>query len=266
MNISMKKRYVFAVIIGVLVVGCCITYYNHFASRISYSEFPVYEGEELLGKDTYPFTFVFFGDNRPEKGKEQPEIFIRIIEMINEKDPLFVIGGGDFVVEGTPENFEEFLNIVSALKSPLFYVCGNHDDSPYYEEYLGERVYAFTYKNSLFVILDNSRRILDEKQLHFLEKQLQKGFEYTFVFFHMPPFDPEGTYSIIYPGKFMEIVQKYKVDYVFCSHIHAFYEEKIGDTTLIISGGAGAPLSRQGYFHFVIVNVGDSITCTVVMA
>ena len=248
----MKKYYVAAVIAVLLV---CSGYY--LQQNMGY---PVYQGEDIFKASVNPYTFVFFGDNRPAVGWKQPDVFKTIIQMINKEDPLFVIGGGDFVVEGIPENFEAFLNTVSQMDAPLFYVCGNHDDSEYYERYLGERVYALTYQNALFVVLDNSRKILDEKQLEFLEKQLKRGFEYTFVFLHVPPFDPEGSYCMINPDPFLDIVFTYEVDYVFCSHIHRFYEAKKGDTIFIISGGAGAPLVRGGYNHYILVTVGDEIT------
>jgi predicted phosphodiesterase len=253
----MKNRYIIIVVcVGLLV-------YSSYLYRTK-SQYPVYCGEELLKTSTYPYTFVFFGDNRPAEGSKQPEIFKTVLEMVGNEDPLFVIGGGDFVVEGTPENFETFLETVSALNPHLFYVCGNHDDSVYYEEYLGERVYAFTYQNAIFIILDNSRNVLDENQLKFLENQLEKEYEYAFVFMHVPPFDPEGSYCMIHPEEFMEIVLKYEVDYVFCSHIHCFYEETKNNTVFIISGGAGAPLYREGYNHYIVVNVGDEITYDVV--
>ena len=244
-----------AVLIIVVIIGC--------VGELG-EEFPVYCGEDLLGTDTYPFTFVYFGDSRPATGKAQSDVFKDIIQMINEETPLFVIGGGDFVVDGTPEDFEEFLITVSALNPPLFFVCGNHDDSPYYEQYLGERVYAITYKNSLFVILDNSKKVLNESQLNFLEEQLNKGFQHTFVFLHIPPIDPEGSYTMLYPEEFIEIIREYEVDYVVCSHIHHFYQEKIGSTTVIISGGAGSPLTRRGFHHFIVIRVGDDITYSVV--
>ncbi len=255
----MKRRYS---ILITLIFAAAIAVVTLYGERSH--QYPVYDGQNLFSKEEYPYTFVFFGDNRPEKGAEQPEVFVEMISKINEENPLFVIGGGDFVCEGEPENFQAFLTATSALNSHLFYVCGNHDNSKYYEKYLGERVYAFIYKNSLFVILDNSNGLLNEKQLHFLEVQLKKGFENTFVFLHMPPFDPEGSHRMLNPEEFMEIIWKYDVDYVFCSHIHSFYEVKKGNTIFVISGGAGAPLTRGGYNHYLVVSVGDSISYRIV--
>ncbi len=182
---------------------------------------------------------------------------------------------------GTDEDFQEFSNIISVSNAPLFYVCGNHDH-PGYEEFLKkahalvpEKTYALTYKNSLFVVLDNSLDNsfkLSGKQLDFLEKQLKRGFENTFVFLHIPPFGPGKNFCIEHPihcmadpDEFLNIVLTYKVDYVFCSHIHGYYEEKRENTTFIISGGAGAPLLTEGaYYHYIVVEVGDDITYTVV--
>jgi predicted phosphodiesterase len=227
------------------------------------SGYPVYDGEKITGTSEFPFTFVYFGDNQPREGKEQTEVFTHMISLINEEAPTFIIGGGDYVSEGTPENFERFLSVVSRLEAPIFYVCGNHDDSPHYEQYLGERVYALTYATSIFIILDNSPKVLSSDQLKFLETQLQKDFKYKFVFAHIPPFDPEGSEQMVRPEAFIEIIKKHHVDFLFCSHIHSFYETSIGDVPLIISGGAGGWL-RDGYHHFIAVDVGETITYRVV--
>jgi 3',5'-cyclic AMP phosphodiesterase CpdA len=280
----MKRRY------WGLVVGVAVAFSIYYLEY--YIPYPVYSGEQLLNSDISPFTFVFFGDNRPSSEDElkenlgikesgQPAVFATMVQLISEKEPLFVIGGGDYVLLGTPENFEEFLDVADRFEPPVFYTCGNHDDSPFYEHYLRERVYAFTYQNALFVILDNSDSYdekIDRKQLRFLEEQLKKGAEHTFVFVHIPPFYPEGyaepfgkipldttrMHKMKYPEEFMEIILTYEVDYLFCSHIHAFYQERRGNTVVIISGGAGAPLIEGGYYHYIVVHVGDVITYTVV--
>lgn len=334
----MKRRHVafiaiisMAAILIVAVVAFAVFYHSeypqykgiaHYYEEIGKGPYPAHYREEEIEKGVYPFTFVFFGDNRPavEDGKfEQPEIFIDMIQKINEENPLFVIGGGDFVAVGdlgtllpedleVPEEFtgqnafDKFKKVVDNLEAPLFYVCGNHDH-PGYEEFLEkEKVYAFTYENSLFVILDNSFSFIlemNEEQLAFLEEQLKKEeFEHKFVFIHVPPFYPEGyhkpglfqeildrirskiaLHKMRYPERFMEIVCKYNVDYVFSSHIHGFFEDKIDSyekeidscekekcsTIFITSGGAGAPLTEEeGYYHYIVVEVGDTITYRVV--
>ena len=241
--------------LGFICVVSLIAYWD--------SGYPVYDGEKIVGSRDFPFTFIYFGDNQPREGREQTQVFNRMIGLINAEAPTFVIGGGDYVSEGTPENFEAFLSVASRLDAPAFFVCGNHDDSSYYQQYLGERVYAFTYSNSLFIILDNSRKVLSREQLEFLNTQLNRDFDRKFVFVHIPPFDPEGSEQMVQPDAFIEIIKKHDVDCVFCSHIHSFYETSIGWVPLIISGGGGGPL-RGGFHHFIVVDVGESITYRVV--
>jgi predicted phosphodiesterase len=210
------------------------------------------------------FTFAYFGDTQPESGAEQSEIVHTIIERINEGVPLFVIGGGDFVCEASDANFQAFLSAVDQLHSPIFFVCGNHDimdDPELYERYLGPKQYSFFYNDSLFIILDSSSGFLSDDQLAFFEEVLKRERETTFVFTHIPPFDPRpgGTSALVNGEEFMEIVQKNDVDYVFSSHIHAYYQEERDGTLYVISGGAGAPLLQGGYHHYVMVTVGDEI-------
>jgi len=216
--------------------------------------------------DTY--TFIFFGDNQPESGEEQPQIFKDIIKKINNEDPLFIVGGGDFVCEASDANFKEFLNVIADLQPPIFFVCGNHDimdNKTLYAKYLGSNYYSFVYGTSLFIFLDDSTGFLDETQLSFLESELKRDVKNKFIFMHIPPFDPRpgGNHCMIYPERIMEIIEENNVDYVFCSHIHSYYEEKRGDTVYIISGGAGAPLLRDGFYHYIVVNVSENISFSV---
>ncbi len=102
----MKKRYIILVVLVFITASFSLSYYEW-----NQPLYPVYDGENLLKTDAYPFTFAFFGDNRPrtmeelkenlnlegtelqtEQHTEQPEVFVKIIQMINEEDPLFVIG------------------------------------------------------------------------------------------------------------------------------------------------------------------------------
>ena len=55
--------------------------------------------------------------------KGYPEVFIRMISMMNEEDPLFIMGGGDYVLRRMEEDFQTFLDIADAFKSPVFYVA-----------------------------------------------------------------------------------------------------------------------------------------------
>ncbi len=268
-GVSMKRIYV--VFIGAILIAAVAATFVTL-----YEKYPTHYREIEIQKDVYPYKFIFFGDCRPpyefEKREDlkltdtgYPEVFIKMISMMNEEDPLFIVGGGDYVLRGLEEDFQTFSDIADAFEPPVFYVCGNHDNSRHYEQYLGERVYSFSYKNSLFVVLDNSGEILDEKQLSFLEKQLERDFEYKFVFVHWPPFDPTGGgHHMIAPESFEVLLLENKVDITFFSHLHTYFEEKLKDTIYIISGGAGAPMGENDFYHYIVVEVGDQVTYTVV--
>ena len=69
---------------------------------------------------------------------------------------------------------------------------------------------------------------------------------------------------MIAPEPFEVLLLENKVDIAFFSHIHTYYEEKIKDTILVISGGAGAPMYENDFYHYIVVEVGDQVTYTVV--
>jgi hypothetical protein len=129
----MKRRYVIF-ISAVLIVVAATTF------TIFYESYPTHYREPEIQEGVYPYTFVFFGDCRPPFEAERkedvkytdtgyPEVFKKMISMINEEDPLFVIGGGDYVLLGTERNFQTFMDIADAFEPPVFYACGNHDNS-----------------------------------------------------------------------------------------------------------------------------------------
>lgn len=63
--------------------------------------------------------------------------------------------------------------------------------------------------------------------------------------------------------RFKNLMTKYKVDTVYLSHIHSYYDFTKNGVRYIISGGAGAELLTQNsYFHYLIAKIGtrDSIT------
>ncbi len=242
----------------------------NFHKELHFTLGPFEKEHVQLDPDTREsYTFVFFSDSQPESGAQQTQVFHTMIEKINDDNPLFVVGGGDFVCEASTANFTAFLNTANNLHAPLFFVRGNHDimdDPDLYEQYLGPRYYSFTYGSSLFVVLDNATGFLDAEQLEFLRTTLQKERNHVFIFMHMPPFDPRpgGTSTMIDGEAFRAIVQDNHVDYVFCGHIHSPYKKKDDNTTYVISGGAGAPLLADGFYHYVKVTVDDTVDVAVV--
>lgn len=68
---------------------------------------------------------------------------------------------------------------------------------------------------------------------------------------------------MIGPEPFEVLLFENDVDIAFFSHVHTYYEEEMRGTILIISGGGGAPM-YEDFYHYIVVEVGDEVTYTVV--
>jgi DNA repair exonuclease SbcCD nuclease subunit len=79
------------------------------------------------------------------------------VRMINERHPDAVILSGD--IGENPKAWEEARSILKALKSPLYYVPGNHDvhssDLDRYRAVFGKDYYTFHVKDVTFVAIDS---------------------------------------------------------------------------------------------------------------
>jgi 3',5'-cyclic AMP phosphodiesterase CpdA len=81
----------------------------------------------------------------------------RAVEMINARRPDAVILSGD--IGENPRAWDEAKSILKKLKSPLYYVPGNHDvhssDVERYRSAFGKDYYDFEVKNVRFVVIDS---------------------------------------------------------------------------------------------------------------
>lgn len=216
------------------------------------------------------FSFIVFGDS---KRIRSIEIFEGILKEIRKKRPLFAIVVGDFVKEGKELQYNWFLRTVEECKlqevnTPLFTVIGNHELTPegkkaVFQRYFGPSYYWFSYGNSLFIALDDADEKINEEQHQWMDrilKEKQSHFEHVFVFAHIPPFDCRKGKNHCLPeeeGKrFMKIMQKWKVDRVFCGNIHSYHRAIRKGVPYIITGGGGAILDeKNSFFHYIEVEV-----------
>ena len=81
----------------------------------------------------------------------------RVVEMVNQRHPDAVIVSGD--IGENPQAWDEARAILSGLKSPVYYVPGNHDDNANnidrYRAVFGKDYYQFHVKNATFIALDS---------------------------------------------------------------------------------------------------------------
>jgi predicted phosphodiesterase len=224
------------------------------------------EIKELQLKTNYPnpdaFSFAVMGDSR---GGDQT--FKSIIEMLNKTQPLFAVNCGDLVNNGKRAEYRHFKDLISRFKYPFFFTVGNHDvlwwGRMVYEEYFGPTYYSFNYRQAHFIFLDNALGRIDDHQFRWLENDLRNNTKtYTFMFMHLPPFDPRpdmyyAMNSQLNAQRLMDLAAAYKVNRVFCGHIHEFLREERDGVVYIITGGAGAELrAPEAFFHYFLVTVG----------
>jgi len=215
--------------------------------------------------DPDDFTFAVFGDNKGNTSFFEP--LLRDID--RDKKVAFAIDDGDLVSGGKRGRFRHFLKQVKRnLTVPLVTAIGNHDldnGSGNYRDIFGPTYSAFQVGRCNFIVLDTSTGF-DKVDLGWLEDELRKGqaMKASFVFMHVPPFDPRGGgyYLPEKDGKdLLDLFRRYKVSHLFASHIHGYFSGVWEGVSYTITGGAGARLQGNDpahfFHHYVQVHVHD---------
>jgi len=162
----------------------------------------------------------------------------------------FVLTVGDNIYGSErPQDFK--IKFETPFKSLLdngvtFYASlGNHDDpnQRFYKPFNmnGERYYAITKKNALFLALDSNYP--DPRQLAWIEDQLKSSkAEWKIPYFHHPLYSSGGSHGSDtgLRAAFEPLFLKYGVQVVFAGHDH-FYERI---------------KPQKGIYHFVVGNSG----------
>jgi len=230
-----------------------------------------------INKDDSDFT-IYVGDGPDLGGPISYMISFR--EALNKlKKPWYpVIGNHELSGGASPDGIEgdgEY-NFIKVFEDrlPLKDLQGNRVS-----------YYSFDYMNSHFVVLNtawqdskghkNNKLYPGNAQWEWLAQDLEAARPksmHIFLFGHEPPLMPNKPeladntkkFSSMYRtfwddpkavDAFIQLCQKYRVDAVFSGHFHGYLDFKNGDTTHIITGGAGAdlhaPAEAGGYYHYV---------------
>ncbi len=223
----------------------------------------------LGSRDVTNFTFAVCGDVR-----QGVEVYAELLRRVEAEDVAFLVNTGDLVERGRERNFQEFAALMDTFTPPFFPVAGNHDTADgFLDEFLQysgapAEHYSFDYGPGHFVVVDSHLGVLSTSELSWLEADLAASDRLLkMVFLHHPPFDPRGNDSIFHGGndRFMALMEQYGVSYVFAGHIHAYAEETRNGVHYIISGGAGAPISPDNFYHYVRVTVDGADVSTEVV-
>ena len=227
--------------------------------------------------------FVFYVMGDPQRGSGT---FRRLLSDIDPEAPAFAVICGDLVADPDHKRHKFFSTQVAEAEFdfPVFVVPGNHctawgDEGDFtsadYVRTYGPMQYHFVVGKRLFLFLNNAARPDDTGG--FIEYAGQTLDRYAgkvkdvFIFMHTPP---AGLTDVIGRGgcpksdQFYKLVEKYRVRYVFMGDHHAYWKGARGDTTFVITGGAGGTLrGTHGRFHHAIRMAveGGAISQTVII-
>lgn len=219
---------------------------------------------------TYEISFGAIGDTRIGVHETIYNLFLKRME----KEGIHLIfHTGDVINKpGDDEEWKKFLDL-SRNKGTIHIAPGNHDINNYrslekYKQYIQKPpYYSFSIKDTQFILLctemPDAIGKITGTQLEWLKKELQKPFQYRFVFLHKPPFpSPFGNrYGLDrFPEErdiLHELFVAYQVNLVFAGHEHLYNRKERDGITYVITGGGGAPLLTfqeefGGFFHYII--------------
>jgi serine/threonine-protein phosphatase CPPED1 len=193
------------------------------------------------------------------------------IATVNRLHPAFAIVCGDLVNRaGDESQIAEYLRIARKVDSniPLYHVAGNHDvgNTPtpqslaLYRGRFGKDYYTFRHAEMQGVVLDSSliqhpgdAAAEAAKQERWLEEQLKDAAaaaRLVIVFQHIPYFlktadEPDQYFNIPLETRrrYLAMLAKYGVHYVFAGHLHQNSEGAAGELQMITTGPVGKPLN-----------------------
>ena len=168
---------------------------------------------------------------------------------------------------------------MAGFNLPFYPVPGNHDSPDgllnEYLQYSGAPAqrYSLDIGSVHLSMADSYSGALFPSTLEWLEEDLAATEQpVKMLFFHHPPFDPDGSDYILQMGnsEVMRLAERYGVQYVFTGHIHAYAEEERTGVQYVVTGGCGSPLDDDeqpegGFDHYVRVAVdGEEVRTEVV--
>ncbi len=220
--------------------------------------------------DANDLTFYVLGDCRPGS-----PVTRRLLELAEGAHPDFLVMLGDYARDYDHANHQFFVAKMAGedLSMPVLLTPGNHDINPHgpftvedFRAAYGRDEVHFFVGRSLFLIVNDAPPYCEDLRfLDRLEAVLDANAsraDRIFLFMHMPPQKVNGIHHEgVLPGcdRFMALMDRHDVDYVFCGDHHSFWKSRQGDTNYVISGGGGARLrGHKGRFHHIIrVDVRD---------
>ncbi|MCE1197362.1 MAG: metallophosphoesterase family protein [Marinilabiliales bacterium] len=208
------------------------------------------------------FSFLWFGDTHFSP------TFGEILKKADAEHPdaAFFSIVGDLVSDGL--NRDQWDALFSYTKEtscriPFMSVPGNHDNraglgAKLYCDLFSyplnapagvpkKQTYSFTYKNTLFLMIDATSPI--DAQSAWIEKELAASkATWKIAMFHFAPYNWEEPYLDI-QAAWIPIFDKYHVDMVYGGHLHYYMRSKP------MRGGKIVPNSKEGTLYMISVGI-----------
>lgn len=250
----MRRLFLVIAFIGILLPATAESQQPWFFAVLSDPQMGMYAKDKNFAQETANFEFA--------------------IANLNRLHPRFVVICGDLVNRsGDAAEIAEYKRILHELDPsiPAYYVAGNHDVGNVptsaslagFRASLGPDYYTFSVNGILGVVLDSNLirspqrdTKAAEQQEEWLRKTLARARsnpnEQVVVFQHIPYFihDPneaEDYFNIPIPArrKYLDLLEKAGVKYVFAGHLHRNVVGKDGPLTETVTGAVGMPLGHS---------------------
>ena len=200
--------------------------------------------------------------------------FSGLVQMIRAK-PDFIVLNGDIVDYGNKAEYLIASALTEASLVPVITNIGNHENwqsgQKFYSKYFGHFNKSFTYKDALFVFVDNHTGYISNSQFNWLASTLSASKEsHKFVFAHMPAIDAHtkvfDSHTYRYPqmkhnlysqdqsNRLIQILNQYNVDALFSGHDHIFNNFKLGNVTQANSGALGGKIRKADTVTYLNVS------------
>ena len=162
-----------------------------------------------------------------------------------------------------------------AKNDPCFPVIGNHDVyydcAEYYKQYFHTSTYIVTVKTvggyqDLYILLDSGNGTHGQRQLEWLEEQLEhrNDYRHCFVISHNWLFRTSYNYTTTPAANlpldeqyaFMDLMSRSNVELVLMGHFHMREQRQFGGVQYVMTDN----LNDGGKPSYLVVNVGEKVT------
>ncbi len=220
------------------------------------------------------WSFIVLGDTR-----NNTSVARQLYRRAKDEAPAMLFHTGDIVRGGTArELLRNHIRLIEeeGLTMPMFCVAGNHErgsrrDFGIFKRLYGGDRFAFSFRNCLFVGVNNSgRQEVGDEDIEYLSSALAPEGLRKYVFIHVPPAFFEATFVSDARRRgfkhnadaFHQIMRHHQVDEVFMAHIHGYASTVIDGVRYTLTAGGGAPLSGRlapegRHYHMIKIVMND---------